>query len=216
MSRRVLWPLCLPDVYKGRKTHSRLTRTDPLCFHATHLGPPRCRRPMARSWPLTSRPLTTSLTAHCAVGLVRVEAMTVVHRETLLIQPPRPRFVFTHIHGITWEMVKGACKVRGRLATPLPAPGRGIGSSGPQRAIRPAGPGRLLRGRRTARPGVAVPVHRPTRPPALASEAERPAFRLPTPGDRARAPRPRVRRRGVRPDRHRGAQRSRRGDQLDA
>ncbi len=46
----------------------------------------------------------------CAVGLVRVEAMTVVHRETLLIQPPRPRFVFTHIHGITWEMVKGASR----------------------------------------------------------------------------------------------------------
>jgi DNA polymerase-3 subunit epsilon len=46
----------------------------------------------------------------CAVGLVRVEAMTVVHRETLLIQPPRPRFLFTHIHGITWEMVKGAAR----------------------------------------------------------------------------------------------------------
>jgi DNA polymerase III subunit epsilon len=46
----------------------------------------------------------------CAVGLVRVEAMTVVQRKTLLIQPPRPRFLFTHIHGITWEMVKDAAK----------------------------------------------------------------------------------------------------------
>jgi DNA polymerase III subunit epsilon len=46
----------------------------------------------------------------CAVGLVRVEAMTVVHRKTLLIRPPRPRFLFTHIHGITWEMVKDSAK----------------------------------------------------------------------------------------------------------
>jgi DNA polymerase-3 subunit epsilon len=46
----------------------------------------------------------------CAVGLVRVEALTVVRRETLLIRPPRPRVLFTHIHGITWEMVKDAAR----------------------------------------------------------------------------------------------------------
>ena len=46
----------------------------------------------------------------CAVGMVRVEAMTVVHRETRLIQPPRPGVLFTHIHGITWEMVKDAAR----------------------------------------------------------------------------------------------------------
>lgn len=44
----------------------------------------------------------------CAVGLVRVEGLTVVRRETVLIRPPRPRFAFTHIHGITWEMVAAA------------------------------------------------------------------------------------------------------------
>jgi DNA polymerase-3 subunit epsilon len=44
----------------------------------------------------------------CAVGLVRVEALTVVHRESLLIRPPRRRFLFTHVHRITWEMVKDA------------------------------------------------------------------------------------------------------------
>ena len=44
----------------------------------------------------------------CAVGLVRVEGLTVVHRQAVLIRPPRSRFVFTHIHGITWEMVKEA------------------------------------------------------------------------------------------------------------
>jgi DNA polymerase-3 subunit epsilon len=46
----------------------------------------------------------------CAVGLVRVEALTVVRREALLIRPPRRRFLFTHVHGITWEMVKDAAK----------------------------------------------------------------------------------------------------------
>jgi DNA polymerase III subunit epsilon len=46
----------------------------------------------------------------CAVGLVRVEALAVVRRETLLIRPPRPWFVFTHVHGITWEMVKDAAR----------------------------------------------------------------------------------------------------------
>jgi DNA polymerase-3 subunit epsilon len=46
----------------------------------------------------------------CAVGLVRVEGMNVVRREVLLIRPPRPRFVFTHVHGITWEMVKDAAR----------------------------------------------------------------------------------------------------------
>lgn len=44
----------------------------------------------------------------CAVGLVRVEGLTVVRRESLLIRPPRSRIVFTHIHGITWEMVREA------------------------------------------------------------------------------------------------------------
>lgn len=46
----------------------------------------------------------------CAVGLVRVEALTVVRREALLIRPPRQRFLFTHVHGITWEMVKDAAR----------------------------------------------------------------------------------------------------------
>jgi DNA polymerase-3 subunit epsilon len=44
----------------------------------------------------------------CAVGLVRVEGQTVVRRETVLIRPPRQRFIFTYIHGITWEMVESA------------------------------------------------------------------------------------------------------------
>jgi len=41
----------------------------------------------------------------CAVGLVRVEGSRIVQRVHYLIRPPRARFVFTHLHGITWEMV---------------------------------------------------------------------------------------------------------------
>jgi DNA polymerase-3 subunit epsilon len=41
----------------------------------------------------------------CAVGLVRVEALQVVRKEVVLIRPPRPRVVFSYLHGITWEMV---------------------------------------------------------------------------------------------------------------
>lgn len=58
----------------------------------------------------------------CALGLVRVEGMTVVHRESVLIRPPRRRVLFTHIHGITWEMVDGAASFAeawGRLSPRL-------------------------------------------------------------------------------------------------
>jgi DNA polymerase-3 subunit epsilon len=41
----------------------------------------------------------------CAVGLVRVERGRIVERSHYLIRPPRRRFVFTYLHGITWEMV---------------------------------------------------------------------------------------------------------------
>ena len=44
----------------------------------------------------------------CAVGLVRVEGLRVVRREAVIIRPPRPRVIFTDIHGITWDMVKSA------------------------------------------------------------------------------------------------------------
>src|SRR6478672_8807120 len=44
----------------------------------------------------------------CAVGLVRVEGLEVVRKEVVLIRPPRRRVMFTHIHGITWEMVADA------------------------------------------------------------------------------------------------------------
>jgi DNA polymerase-3 subunit epsilon len=41
----------------------------------------------------------------CAVALVRVEGLEIVERRVQLLCPPRPRFVFTYIHGITWPDV---------------------------------------------------------------------------------------------------------------
>lgn len=41
----------------------------------------------------------------CAVALVRVEGSRIVHRRHFLIRPPRQDFIFTYLHGITWEMV---------------------------------------------------------------------------------------------------------------
>ncbi|MBD2103760.1 3'-5' exonuclease [Leptolyngbya sp. FACHB-261] len=41
----------------------------------------------------------------CAIGLVRVEQNKIVQRSYFLIRPPRDSFLFTHIHGITWEDV---------------------------------------------------------------------------------------------------------------
>lgn len=41
----------------------------------------------------------------CAVALVRSEAEKIVYKHDFLIRPPRTYFEFTHIHGITWEMV---------------------------------------------------------------------------------------------------------------
>ncbi|MEB3336828.1 MAG: 3'-5' exonuclease [Leptolyngbyaceae bacterium] len=41
----------------------------------------------------------------CAIGLVRVEDNQIVQRDHYLIRPPRRQFMFTHIHGITWQDV---------------------------------------------------------------------------------------------------------------
>ncbi|MBM4320481.1 MAG: 3'-5' exonuclease [Deltaproteobacteria bacterium] len=43
----------------------------------------------------------------CAVALVRVEQGRIVERTTRLICPPRRTFLFSYIHGITWQKVAG-------------------------------------------------------------------------------------------------------------
>ena len=44
----------------------------------------------------------------CAIGLVRVSNGIIVSRTSYLIRPPREEFVFTYIHGISWEDVKAS------------------------------------------------------------------------------------------------------------
>jgi DNA polymerase-3 subunit epsilon len=41
----------------------------------------------------------------CAVALVRVEGLRVVERKCCLLRPPRPNFIFSYVHGITWAHV---------------------------------------------------------------------------------------------------------------
>jgi DNA polymerase-3 subunit epsilon len=41
----------------------------------------------------------------CAVGIIRVEDYQIVQRLHFLIRPPRRKFEFSHIHGITWPDV---------------------------------------------------------------------------------------------------------------
>ena len=44
----------------------------------------------------------------CAVGVVRVDGGRITRRESRFIRPPRREFVFTSIHGITWDDVADA------------------------------------------------------------------------------------------------------------
>ncbi len=44
----------------------------------------------------------------CAVALVRVEGDAITGRMSGLIRPPRNHFVFTYLHGTTWNMARTA------------------------------------------------------------------------------------------------------------
>jgi len=44
----------------------------------------------------------------CSIGLARVEGHKIVRSGHYLIRPPRRTFIFTEIHGLTWEDVKDA------------------------------------------------------------------------------------------------------------
>lgn len=44
----------------------------------------------------------------CQLGLVRLRDWEVVEARAWLIRPPSPDFVFTDIHGLTWDHVKDA------------------------------------------------------------------------------------------------------------
>ena len=44
----------------------------------------------------------------CAIGIVVVADGRIAAREQFLIRPPSPDFVFTYIHGLTWDDVRDA------------------------------------------------------------------------------------------------------------
>lgn len=44
----------------------------------------------------------------CSLGLVRVENNKIVHKSVHLIRPPSKEFLFTYIHGLSWNDVKNA------------------------------------------------------------------------------------------------------------
>jgi DNA polymerase-3 subunit epsilon len=50
----------------------------------------------------------TSPASACSIGIVVLEEYKVVHEAVFLIRPPTPVFMFTHVHGLTWEDVKHA------------------------------------------------------------------------------------------------------------
>lgn len=47
-----------------------------------------------------------SANSACAIGMARVEDGQVVRSFYRLIRPPNSRVLFTHIHGLTWPMLK--------------------------------------------------------------------------------------------------------------
>ena len=44
----------------------------------------------------------------CAVGLAAGQDGRIVRAQSFLIRPPSPEFVFTEVHGLRWEDVRGA------------------------------------------------------------------------------------------------------------
>jgi DNA polymerase-3 subunit epsilon len=70
------------------------------------------KRKMSLAKPLTLvidfETANTAPTSACSLGLVVLEKDRIVHRERFLIRPPTPIFLFTHIHGLTWEDVQNA------------------------------------------------------------------------------------------------------------
>jgi DNA polymerase-3 subunit epsilon len=44
----------------------------------------------------------------CAIAVVKVEHNKIVDRQQYLIRPPRREFVFSYLHGITWDHVANA------------------------------------------------------------------------------------------------------------
>ena len=139
----------------------------------------------------------------CAVALVRVEGSRIVQRSYFLIRPPRKRFVFSYLHGITWEMVAGE-PTFGELwpeLQPLLADVQFLSAHNAPFDSR--GAASLLRRPRPQAAPASFPLHRETGAADLEALPHQVAECLRFSGDSPGPPQRRLGRRGLRPHRHR-------------
>ena len=97
----------------------------------------------------------------CAVGLVKVVGGEIVDKAVHLIKPPTREFVFTYIHGLTWNDVATSADFGQLWPTSRAAPRRRGVSGGAQRLFRQGRSSRLLRQLRHSRSVIAVSMHCP-------------------------------------------------------
>jgi DNA polymerase-3 subunit epsilon len=74
-------------------------------------SPSPAKRPRAAAKPLRFAAIDFETADYqsdsaCSIGVILVEEGRVVHQEHRLIRPPRSGFVFSYLHGITWEQVE--------------------------------------------------------------------------------------------------------------
>lgn len=104
---------------------------------------------------------TSGYAAHsaCAVGLCRIEDGVVTDSFYSLIRPPSSRVLFTHVHGLTWPMLKDAPTFT-ELWPQLVAFMEGSHApSGPQCRLRPQGAACILSGSGACAAAAAVFVY---------------------------------------------------------
>ena len=104
---------------------------------------------------------TSGYAAHsaCAVGLCRIEDGVVTDSFYSLIRPPSSRVLFTHVHGLTWPMLKDAPHLHGSVAAARGLHGRQPCPSGPQCRLRPQGVACILSGSGACAAAAAVFVY---------------------------------------------------------
>jgi DNA polymerase-3 subunit epsilon len=114
--RRVAGACGLTRAGDAEAVRARIARRAEFEPESGSRGPPRKRRREAGPpWRYQGEPFVAidfetadhGRDSACSVALVRVEDGELVETRTRLIRPPRQRFAFTHIHGLTWEDCSG-------------------------------------------------------------------------------------------------------------
>lgn len=84
------------------------TRVAPRAYVRVSASPPRAQVSNEVFAAIDFETATTQPDSACAVAVVRVEGGQVVAKRSMLLRPPRASFAFTHVHGLTWAMVREA------------------------------------------------------------------------------------------------------------